>query len=107
MPTERSLPTTLPTFLYQFFWDTDPTQINPSQNPTHIIHRLLDKGDINAARWVIQTFPKNLIIQTLKQERDFSPWNGTFWSAYVGISQKEVACLEPSYQTWRQKLWPY
>ena len=107
MPTETSLPTTLPTSLYQFFWDIVPTKLNPSEHPTYTIHRLLDKGDINAARWVLQTFPKDLIIQTLKKDRDFSPWNGTFWSAYFGISQKEVACLEPSYRTWRQKFWPY
>jgi len=103
----NKLPTTLPSSLYRFFWDIVPTELNPSEHPTYTIHRLLDKGNIDAARWVIQSFPKDLIIQTLKKDRDFSPWNGTFWSAYYGISQKEVACLEPSYRTMRQKLWPY
>ena len=107
MPTENNLPTRLPTSLYQFFWDIEPTKLNPSEHPTYTIHRLLDKGNIKAARWVLQTFPKDLIVQTLKKNRDFSPWNGTFWSAYFSIPQKEVACLEPSYRAMRKKFWPY
>ena len=107
MSTKNTIPTTLPKTLYRFFWDVDPETVNPSQSPRYVIHRLLDKGDRYSARWVLQTFPKDLITQTLKKERDFSPWNGTFWSAYFSIPQKEVACLEPSYRAMRKKFWPY
>ena len=76
-------------------------------HPYFVINRLLDKGDIEAARWVIRNFPKKVIIATLQNIKDFSPWNGTFWARMLGISRKEVKCLQEPYLTVRRQFWPY
>lgn len=104
---KQDLPTQLPRSLWKFFWDVDQASVDPSKREMYIINRLLDKGDLEAARWVLKTYPKDTIIETFKTQRDFSPWNGTFWSHYLQISQEEVACLQPSYLSMRKKLWPY
>jgi hypothetical protein len=101
------LPKTLPQFLYQYFWDVDPVQIDRSRHPQYIINRLLDKGDLAAARWVLQNYPKELIVQTFRDMRDFSPWNGRFWARFLEIPEKEVACLQPPYLQMRRMHWPY
>lgn len=73
----------------------------------YVINRLLDKGDLAAARWVISSFPKQTIVDTFKAFRDFSPWNGRFWAHYLDIPEEEVACLHTSYLKQRRQLWPY
>jgi len=108
MPKSRPpLPAKLPKRLHRFFWDTDAAKVNPGTHPDYVINRLLDKGDLAAARWVIRNFPKRTIADTLKKQRDFSPWNGVFWSNFFGVKRQLVRCLQPSYLKTRKQLWPY
>jgi hypothetical protein len=100
-------PKALPQSLYRFFWEVDPAQLDPGKHPQYIINRLLDKGDLAAARWVLQNYPKGIIVQTFRTMRDFSPWNGRFWARYLEILEEEVACLQPSYLQKRRMHWPY
>ena len=104
---QHPLPASIPPSLYKFFWDVRAENVNPSVHPHYVINRLLDKGNMEAARWVLKNFSRETIIETLRTIRDFSPWNGVFWAAYLGISRKEVKCLEPSYLMRRKQLWPY
>lgn len=101
------LPTTLPPEFHRYFWDVDATKVNPAQKPHYVINRLLDKGGVEAARWVLNHYPQETIVDTLKTVRDFSPRNGTFWAYYLGIPHEEVACLQPSYRKMRKQLWPH
>jgi len=101
------LPTHVPRGLVKYFWDVDPKTLNPGTHPYFVINRLFDKGGLDAARWVVRTFPKDMIIETLKTMRDFSPWNGWFWARYYQLSQEDVACLRPSYLAMRRTHWPF
>lgn len=101
------LPAKLPKRLYRFFWDTDAAKVNPRTHPYYVINRLLDKGDLAAARWTVNAFPQNTIADTLKRQKDFSPWNGVFWARYLGLPRQLVRCLQPSYLKMRKQLWPY
>lgn len=104
---EPKLPKKLPPSFYQFFWDVDAKKVNPSESPYYVINRLLDKGNLEAARWVVRNFPKEIIVETIKKMRDFSPWNGVFWGRYFNIPREEMKCLDPSYLTLRKTHWPY
>lgn len=101
------MPTSLPPSLHKFFWDVDPKSVNPKKSPKYVINRLLDKGDLEAVRWVLRSFDKETIVETLKTIRDFSPRAGYFWSRYLHIPVEEVACLHPSYRAMRATHWPY
>ena len=101
------LPAKLPKRLHRFFWDTAAAKVNPRTHPYYVINRLLDKGNLAAARWVVRNFSKETITDTLNQQKDFYPWNGVFWARYFGLPRQQVRCLEPSYLKTRRQLWPY
>jgi len=102
-----SLPTKLPRSLYRFFWDVDPKKVDPSVNTYYVINRLLDKGNLEAARWVVHTFPNDEIVKTFKTRRDFSFPTAVFWTTYLKIPREEVRCLQEPYYNLRKTLWPY
>ena len=101
------MPKKLPLSLHKFFWDVDASQVNPGKHPKYVINRLLDKGDLAAARWVLRTMPRSTVVETLKTMRDFSPRNSRFWASYFGIPEEDVICLQPSYLRLRRMHWPY
>lgn len=103
----KHLPVSLPSTLYRFFWDVQAENVNPSVHPHFVINRLLDKGNLDAARWTLRNFPKETIVETLRKMRDFSPWNGRFWARYLHVPEEEVACLHPSYLKMRRMHWPF
>src|SRR3989338_6985179 len=107
MKTYKKIPTKLPKRFYRYFWDVEAKEVNPAKHPKYVINRLLDKGDLSAARWVLAAFPKEKIVETLKTMLDFSPWNGVFWTRFLGIPPEETRCLNPHYLRLRKKLWPY
>lgn len=104
---EPKLPHKLPSTLYQFFWDTDAEKIDPAKSPYYVINRLLDKGDLEAARWVVRNFPKSLIVETIKKMRDFSPKTINFWARYYQVPMEEIKCMQEPYLSMRKMHWPY
>ncbi|MBM3209633.1 hypothetical protein FJZ40_05110 [Candidatus Shapirobacteria bacterium] len=100
-------PTSLPKFLYPFFWDINAKKLNPREKPYFVIQRLLDKGDQEAVRWVRRNFSSELIKETFQTMRDFSPQKGRFWSIFLNLPKKKVLCLQPHYLKMRRMLWPY
>ncbi len=103
----KTIPTRLPKSLYQYFWEVDPTKVNPQRSPEYVINRLLNRGGVEAVRWTRRQFPKEEIIQTLKIMRDFSSRSAFFWSSFYNIPEKEMICLQEPYLTMRKERWPY
>lgn len=75
----------LPQKLHRYFWDVDIIKMNPYKKPEFIISRLLDKGDIEAVKWVGKTFSKSKIKKTLLTTRDFSLRSASFWGLIYNI----------------------
>ena len=97
----------IPKSLHKFFWDVDVTKLNPEKKPYFVINRLLDKGDIEAVRWVKKTYSNKEIKDTFLKLRDFNAKVGAFWSLYLPIPQKDVLCLQTPYREMRKTHWPY
>lgn len=87
------LPTKLPTKFYSFFWDVDAKKINPATHPHYVINRLLDKGELEAVRWVVKTFSKDFIVDSLIQDSNISPITATFFANYFSISPDRFISL--------------
>lgn len=97
----------IPKYLHQYFWDVDVKKLDPKKKPYFVINRLLDKGDIRAVRWTINTYSKKDIKETFLKIRDFNAKVGNFWTIFLRISKEKVVCLQPSYLKMRRELWPY
>ena len=97
----------IPKSLHKYFWDVDVKKLDPQNKPYFVINRLLDKGDLKAARWVREKFSEEQIIFTIKNFRDFSLRSGSFWSLMYKIPLNQIICFQEPYLTIRRTLWPY
>src|SRR3989344_1977134 len=98
--------TKLPRKFRPYFWDSPLEALNPQKNYSFIIQRLLDKGNMETAKFIWENYDHKLIAQVLTQTRDFSPRIGNFWGLLLNIPAKQIACLQPHYQAIRQTHWP-
>lgn len=94
-------------FFAKYFWDVDVNKIDLKGDYQYVIHRLLDKGDLVGASWILHNYSRKEIVETLKIRQDFSPKSGTFWANYLNVPIGEVACLNRSYRQMRKQLWPF
>lgn len=97
----------LPAFLEPYFWDVDFNEINAEQSAPYVVHRILDKGNDQAIRWMFKTYDKNLIKEVITKRRGFSPKTANFWADLLDIDKIKVTCLQKPYLKMRQELWPY
>ena len=97
----------LPLFLKQYFWDVDFNKVDKKQSGPYIIHRLLDRGNDRAIRWMFKTYSKSLISEVVTNRRGFSPKTANFWADLLNIDKRKVVCLQKPYLQMRQQLWPY
>lgn len=66
----------------RFFWDSDPSALDLRKHSSYIIERLLERGDIPAVRWMLAHYPKNSIVDVLKQSRSISDKSRVFWTLF-------------------------
>ena len=101
------MPTNIPPSLYKFFWDVNPQKVNPAEKPYFVIQRLLDKGNLEAVRWIREHFKPTIIQKTLRDYRDFSLRSASFWGLLYHVPLSEIKCFHEPYLTTRKTLWPY
>lgn len=97
----------LPSSLEQYFWDVDFNKIDAEQSAPYIVHRILDKGNDRAIRWMFKTYDKSLIKEVIMNRRGFNAKTANFWADLLNIDKTKVACLQQPYLKMRQELWPY
>lgn len=89
--------TSLPSFLKIMFWDTDFDKLEILKNPHYIIKRVLDRGDTNAIKWLLKTFSKNQIVNTVTTSQEISRKTATFWASFYNIDRSKILCLQKPY----------
>jgi len=97
----------LPSFLKRYFWDIDFKKLDSKKNSEYIIVRLLEFGDEKAIRWLLKIFSKKLIKKIVMTRRGISPRTATFWGRVLGVSEKDILCLQTQYLKMRRAHWPY
>lgn len=95
----------IPPVFNKYFWDVDVKNIY--RKPLFVVQRLLDKGDIESASWVLKNFDKKTIKKALTDLRDFSPKVAYFWKLFLNIPEDEMVCLQKPYQKMRKTHWPF
>lgn len=97
----------LPKFLKPYFWDVDSNRIDPQKSAQYVIARLLDRGNDQAIRWLLENYSKDLIKQVVTSRRGFSPKTANLWALLLGIDKRKVICLQKPYLKMRLAHWPY
>lgn len=95
----------LPKSFKQYFWEVDFNKIDPQKSGQYVIHRLIDRGNDKAIRWLLKTYPKDLIKEVVATRRGFSPPVANFWADFLKLDKRKVVCLQKPYL--EMKLWPY
>ena len=85
----------------------DFEKVDKEQSASYIIHRILDRGNDRAIRWMYKTYGKNLISEVVTERRGFSPKTANFWADLLDIDKRKVVCLQTPYLKMRQEFWPY
>lgn len=106
MNTQR-LPSRIPQELRRYFWDVKVEALDPAKHPHYVINRLLDKGGLDAARWVLKSFPKETVINSLRHGPAVDPPTASFWSNYLKISRKDIVTNNDYRRKPDPKLWPF
>ena len=97
----------LPKSLYKFFWDVDVTKLDLDDKRYFVIQRLLDKGNLEAVRWVRKNYSNQDITAAFYQLRDFRTKIGRFWTLFLNLDQSKVICIQPHYLKMRKSHWPF
>ncbi len=100
-------PKKIPKRLWHYFWDVNVKKLNPQEKPYFVISRLLDKGSVEAVRWVRDNYLDEQIRETLQEYPDFSLRSGSFWGLIYKVSLSNIKCFQEPYRNTRKTLWPY
>jgi hypothetical protein len=88
----------LPISLWRFFWDTDASKIDAEKNAHYVIARLMDYGHTKDIVWMKGEYGEQMIKDVLRNNRGISAKSANYWSKILGLSEKEVPCLNKPYQ---------
>lgn len=90
----------------KYFWDVNPETLDTTEDASFIIGRILEYGDIKAARWLIRAYPEEKITEIVKTMRVLSAKSARFWQEYFHIKEDEMLCLQQSSLPRHMTLWP-
>jgi hypothetical protein len=82
----------LPDDLRAFFWDYDPVRLSGELSRHTIVLRLLEKGGMQAVRWLRQQLTDEEIRQFIvrRRGRGISPRRLRFWGLLLDIPRHDV-----------------
>lgn len=69
----------IPLRFKQYFWDTDIEKIDLKKHQKYVIERLLELGNPQAYRWLINNFQKDEINRVVAKSRQLSQKTRKFW----------------------------
>jgi len=79
--------TSIPASHQWLFWDADFSQLDPVLHRKYILLRILTRGDEEAVKWMMLTYPRRQIIQCIRRNlRQLDARSLNFWAL---IFQKE------------------
>lgn len=71
----------LPSYISQYFWGDDISQLDLERNKKYILETLLEKGDSKALHWLFTNIDKKTILNFLPKLR-LNKKSERFWNIY-------------------------
>lgn len=97
----------IPPFAQKYFWDVDAQKLDADKYSTYIIERLLELGNPQSARWLLQRYSRRKIVRVLKKTCALSRMSANFWAIYFGLPRREIRCLSKRYQKQHNAVWNF
>lgn len=89
--------TVIPSHFKVYFWDIKFDQLNIQKHAHLIIKRVLDRGDMQDARWIYKTYGEDLIKNTILSTKDLARPTANFWADILDLDKTKVPCLQQPY----------
>jgi hypothetical protein len=87
----------IPESLRPFFWDVEFENLSVVDFSHFIISRLMEHGDEAALRFLMCTYSRRELVETLRTSRSISRRSRKFWALLLDI--KEESCTVKRYPT--------
>jgi hypothetical protein len=85
----------MPESLKPFFWDVDFEKLSASDYSHFIISRLMEHGDEVALHFLMHTYSRQELLETLKTSRSLSRRSRKFWALL--LDAEEESCTATRY----------
>ncbi len=82
----------LPAKLVIYFWDVSIDRLDLNKHRKFIITRILNEGDHQAVSWLLDTYDKETIKETVISARNLSLKSARCWQNYFGLKEEELCC---------------
>lgn len=89
-----NLPEMLSRLPRELFWDVDPEKLDLHRHARFMIERVLQFGQPEQVRWLLDVFPEAEIREAVKCSRTLDRKTAHFWAIHYGIPIEEVRCLQ-------------
>lgn len=83
----------IPQEFKRFFWDTKFSDLHLEQHKMFIIERLLEEGNSNAIRWLLNVFPSHDLEHVVCTSRRIRAKTASFWKNRLSI-HKPILCMQ-------------
>jgi len=84
----------VPSFITPLLWDVKISNINLETDKIFIIERVLEYGDLNAFNFILKTYDRPTIINTLKTSKKISTKSGNFYALVLNVKKEDLQCTQ-------------
>ena len=95
----------MPEKFKKYFWDTDFQKLDIKKNKRYIISRLYCYGDLQAIKWLKNTYSDEDIKDTAKNSRSLKPIVANYLRQQYNLKKEEMAYYRTiesiNYDFWR------
>ena len=79
--------------LRPIFWEIDINNLDHENHKKYTIERILQYGRMEHVNWMLKTFNKDEITETVKKSRTIDRKTANYWSIHFGINKDEILCF--------------
>ena len=84
----------VPSNIKTYLWDVDISNLSAKDHAKFIIERVLEYGNFESLKWLMENFTKEQIINVLETSKRLSPKTGNFFAMYYKVPKESFECLK-------------
>lgn len=95
----------IPSFVLSLFWDVDSKELKA--NDYQLIERVLDRGNIPEAKWLLSHVPESRLIEFIKKrgKRRLNKISLNFWQKFLGLKNGSDSSTRNPKKTLGKNSW--